>query len=269
VKGYCVKDWVEWRPEDKNRFYVIEKATGKVVKNEYMTAEAFFYMHVINCYEVSDGDDEQIVIDINTYESPSVMETLAIPKLRKSVFEDCDQPSAQRFVIPLVGKTSPALNTIKEDENLVKVQGTTSTAIRKGNQIVLTPETLTDIKGAELQTLNPKCFAKKYKYFYTAGTYNPSHFSHSICKVNVETKEMILWKPDEFIYPGEPYFIPKPDGTDEDDGVIISSVADMRKEIKDYLVVLDAKTLTEIGRATFENTALPCSLHGTFIPGIH
>jgi len=256
VKGYALKDWVEWRPQDKNRFYIVEKATGKVIKTEFMSAEAFFYMHVINAYE----ENDQIVIDVNSYESPSVMETLVIAKFRKEIFEDCDHPYAQRFVIPLAD-----VSKVQENENLVKVNGK-STAVRKGNQIILTPEILTDIKGAELQSFNKKCNGKKYTYYYTAGTYNPSHYSHSICKVNVETKEMILWKENDYIYPGEPYFIPKPDGTDEDDGVVISAVADMRKEAKDYLLVLDAKTLTELGRATFEDVTLPCALHGIFIP---
>jgi len=256
VKGYAMKDWVDWRPEEKNRFIICTKS-GKHVKTEFISAESFFFMHVVNCYEV----DDQIIVDVNGYEAPTVMETLLIPKLRKGIFEDCDHPYVQRFVIPLADASKAT-----ENENLVKISNCKSTAVRKGNQIILTPEILTDIRGAELQSLNRKCFGKKYTYFYTAGTYNPSHYSHAICKVNVDTKESVMWKENEYNYPGEPYFVANPEGTDEDDGVVISAVADCRKEHKDFLLILDAKTLTELGRATFDDVTIPSSLHGIFIP---
>jgi len=51
VKGDTVKDWFEWRPQDKNRFYVFDKTSGKVSKTEFMSSEAFYFMHFINCYE--------------------------------------------------------------------------------------------------------------------------------------------------------------------------------------------------------------------------
>lgn len=47
TKGQSFKDWVEWNPEYKNRFYVIDKSSGKVVSNaEFMSDEAFFFVHM-------------------------------------------------------------------------------------------------------------------------------------------------------------------------------------------------------------------------------
>jgi len=43
--------YVEWRPEPRNRFFLIEKETGKVLKTEIYAAEAFFFLHFINAYE--------------------------------------------------------------------------------------------------------------------------------------------------------------------------------------------------------------------------
>ena len=48
--GSAFKDWLEWRPEEKNRFVIIEK-TGKIVKTEYYSNDSFFFLHFINCYE--------------------------------------------------------------------------------------------------------------------------------------------------------------------------------------------------------------------------
>ncbi len=46
-----LNQYLEWRPELKNRFFVIEKETGKIMKTEFHSNEAFFYLHFINAYE--------------------------------------------------------------------------------------------------------------------------------------------------------------------------------------------------------------------------
>jgi len=51
VKEYSVKEWLDWQPTEKNRFYLIEKSSGKVVNLEILSKEPFFFMHVINCFQ--------------------------------------------------------------------------------------------------------------------------------------------------------------------------------------------------------------------------
>jgi carotenoid cleavage dioxygenase-like enzyme len=58
VKGDTLKDWFEWCPKDKNRFFVVEKESGRILKTEYMSTESFYFMHFINCYV----EDEQVII---------------------------------------------------------------------------------------------------------------------------------------------------------------------------------------------------------------
>jgi len=199
------------------------------------------------------------VVDINCYDSPAVIGTLNLSKLRQGESELDDHPFACRYVIPLV-----ETRNVEQNVNLVTVKSN-SRAVRSGDQIILSPEVVTEIRGAELPSINPKYFGKKYSYYYMAGTYNPSHFSHSISKVNVDKKEVRIWKENAFNYPSEPIFIPNPLGTEEDDGVLISSVTDSRPEAQDFLLYLDAKTLTELGRAYFVNR-IPTGLHGIFLP---
>lgn len=50
IKGHSVKDWLEWRPTLRNRFHLIEKESGKVVKTEIVSDSPFFFLHIINCY---------------------------------------------------------------------------------------------------------------------------------------------------------------------------------------------------------------------------
>lgn len=54
LKGSPVKEWLEWRPEDKNRFYIVNKATGRVINGEIMSQESFFFLHFVNCFEDKD-----------------------------------------------------------------------------------------------------------------------------------------------------------------------------------------------------------------------
>jgi carotenoid cleavage dioxygenase-like enzyme len=88
-----------------------------------------------------------------------------------------------------------------------------------------------------------------------------------LCKIDIETGITKLWRDNEFIYPGEPKFLPKPDSTEEDDGILMTTCSDRREEGgQDYLVFLDGKTMEEVGRASVAATSIPQSLHGIFLP---
>lgn len=75
----------------------------------------------------------------------------------------------------------------------------------------------------------------------------------------------MVWRGKETQYGAEPIFVPRPDAIDEDDGVLLVSVADVEDDAPDFLLQIDAKTMQEVGRATID-TPLPCSMHGLFIP---
>lgn len=83
--------------------------------------------------------------------------------------------------------------------------------------------------------------------------------------MDVKNKKFQTWKMNEYTYPGEAQFIPRPGATEEDDGVLLSTVTDVRSDHKDFLLVLNAKTMTEIGRATID-AHLPILIHNLFIP---
>jgi beta,beta-carotene 9',10'-dioxygenase len=63
-------------------------------------------------------------------------------------------------------------------------------------------------------------------------------------------------------YPGEPVFVPRPNGADRLDGVIVSVALDGRRE-RSFLLVLDAQTFEEIGRALAPHI-IPFGFHGQF-----
>jgi torulene dioxygenase len=69
---------------------------------------------------------------------------------------------------------------------------------------------------------------KPYKYFYGWEVVDTPGNS-AIVKFNLETKERTVWKQPGCV-PGEPIFIPKPNGKAEDEGVILSVVLDSASE---------------------------------------
>ena len=83
----------------------------------------------------------------------------------------------------------------------------------------------------------------------------------SIYKVDAETRQTLSWE-EPGVLPGEPVFVPRPNGHEEDDGVIIDIVLDIVKQ-NTFLLILDAKNFKEIGRA-YAPFTIPIGLHGQF-----
>ena len=77
--------------------------------------------------------------------------------------------------------------------------------------------------------------------------------------------EVQSWKESEDAIPGEPMFVPRPNSEDEDDGLLLAGVTDLREGRKDFLVVLDAKDMLEVCRAQVE-AHVPHLFHGIFLP---
>ncbi|MEQ2184782.1 Beta,beta-carotene 9',10'-oxygenase, partial [Goodea atripinnis] len=71
-----------------------------------------------------------------------------------------------------------------------------------------------------------------------------------------------VWHQKGF-YPSEPVFVPSPDAVEEDDGVILSVVLTVSQDKGNFLLVLDAKTFEELGRANVP-VNMTYGFHGTF-----
>jgi carotenoid cleavage dioxygenase-like enzyme len=97
-----------------------------------------------------------------------------------------------------------------------------------------------------------------------ASSVNPQYrqgFYNQIVKVDIETGQSQT-RFEENHYPGEPVFVPAPDRKHEDDGVILSVVLDAEKG-NSFLLVLDAQTFTEQGRAEIPQPVL-FGYHGAY-----
>lgn len=261
-KGQSFMDWMEWRGELRNKFYLIDKQTGKVVNSDAVTVtdEPFMFTHLINCYEQGDT----VVCDLLRYDNGDFFEGNYLRNLLSNgPARDTNYARAERFVIPVLGNVTQ----VPENKELISLPETSASAVRVGKKIVVKPEALTK-KGLELPCLNKAFLGRKYQYFYCTGNTSPEgYFENTLVKMDLDKKMLSQWHGSPHCFPGEPIFIPNPDANenDEDNGIVMSVVVNSRKGNSDYLVFLDAKTFREIGRANFSQN-IPLLVHGLYLP---
>ncbi|KAL1123306.1 hypothetical protein AAG570_002392 [Ranatra chinensis] len=253
-----MRDCSEWCPEEKNVFYIIDKSTGKVLPIEYESEKSFFVFHHINAYE----EDNHLVVDVIGQDKPEILDNMFLDMLRNSDCKHGNKGSVWRFVLPLAEN----IKDLPENQNLVGLKYSSATATRKDDTVIVNYEIFTE-PAYELPTVNRAFNGKPYKYFYAGGLHDESVYKNCIIKVNLETKEVTTWKDSEYCFSGPTEFISRPGAVQEDDGVLLTAVTDIRHDRRGYLVILDAATMTEIARAQVTEH-VPCAVHGLFLPNL-
>ena len=210
------------RRESTPRFHVIDRETGD--RTAAVQTEPFFVYHFANAFEIG----ETIVLDCVVYDDLRAVTGLAVDNLRS---DDPDVPRGDlvRYRLPLTGG-------------------------RAQRETVYTGP-------AEFPTINYAAVnGREHEYAYLASIDRGS-LPTAIAKVRPETTETHRWSRSG-VHPGEPLFVPDPDGDAEDGGVLLSLALDSHAE-RSVLFCLDAATLTERGRAVLPHR-LPAGFHGQF-----
>ena len=221
------------------RFVVVSRKTKKVVANYYHD-KTFFCFHTINAFE----EQNCIKIDLSYYKDLSVFDGLRLEKLKKSKVKTED---------PLFGAT-PVRFTL---ENI-------SEAIKEGPEArpKVTARVLADI-NFDLATIAPTRERKPYRYAYGISFNDDGEILDNVTKVDIWSGRVKQWKRQN-VFTGEPRFIPDPASEKEDDGCLLVQILDVN-ENKSALLVLDARTMKEICRATIP-MSLPHGFHGIHVP---
>ncbi|XP_041665858.1 beta,beta-carotene 9',10'-oxygenase-like [Cheilinus undulatus] len=263
LRTKSIGDGFFWDPKLKTVFHLIHKDTGKVSAIKYM-AEPLSTFHQINAYE----EDGFLILDMCASDDGQAISNYNIQNLRKSgealdeVYNTLCRSFPRRFVLPL-----NVSNDTPYNQNLNNQVYTTATAVRTDkNKVFCTHEDLhgDDLHhygGLEFPQINyNKYNTKPYRFFYGCG------FRHlvgdTLIKMDLNGKQMKVWE-QPGLYPSEPIFVPSPNATDEDDGVVLSVVITPNKDKSTFLLVLDAKTFEELGRAAVP-VNIPYGFHGTF-----
>ncbi|XP_061407032.1 carotenoid-cleaving dioxygenase, mitochondrial-like [Lethenteron reissneri] len=269
LRGRSYSHSMVWKPQRGSIMRVANKHTGEILPVAYHM-KAMMSFHHINAYE----DDGHIVNDLCCVDHYCTADEdpLTLKNLRSSgdaldqLYNRRPMTYPRRFVMPLsVGPDSP------RGTNLCSLPYTTASAtLRDDGKVWLEPEPLhgDDVEeygGLEFPRIHYERFnARPYRYFYSCG------FQHvipnSLIKVDVTTKETKHWQVDGY-YPSEPVFVPSPGAEGEDEGAVLSVVISPDKEKPSFLLVLDASSFVELGRAVVPRD-IPYGFHGIFAPNV-
>ena len=80
-------------------------------------------------------------------------------------------------------------------------------------------------------------------------SHNVFKLDGGVIKLNVDTGEHILKKLPDGLFPTEPIFVPSPEATEEDDGVIVMSGIDGGKQ-KGFVIIYNATNMEVLLHAT-------------------
>ncbi|WP_193074327.1 carotenoid oxygenase family protein [Pseudomonas sp. FME51] len=213
-----------WEPERGTLFHVIDKDTGQILKTA--RAEPFFAFHHVNAFE----QDGKLCVDIIAFPDASVIDELYLKHLRS----EAPTKAAGKLI----------RFTIDLDSDAAVMSRTLANAV------------------VELPRFDYRRRAgQHYRYVYAAGTSPNAAFIDKLIRIDLEAGKETAWSEAD-CYPGEPVFVPRPEGEDEDDGVVLAVVLDARAG-RSFLIVLDAASWTEQARFELPHP-VPFGFHGNF-----
>lgn len=214
---------LEWKPERPTRFHVVERQSGEHT-GVYET-EGFFAFHHVNAFE----RDGEIFVDLLAYPDDAVIR--------------------DHYMDALLSQRGP-----KAAAELRRYR------LGPGNSASY--EKLAD-EPLELPRINYESRnGRDYSYVYGIGQGRDRvSWPDRLVKVCVRDGSTLVWR-EEDCYPGEPVFVPAPDGRNEDSGLVLSVVLDAAAGTS-FLLILDAASFGEVVRARVPHH-IPFGFHGQY-----
>jgi len=215
-----------WQPKKGTPFHIMNRHTGKVVAR--IESDPFFAFHHVNAFEKGN----ELFVDIVAYPDADIINAFYLNRLAEPESE-IPFGHLRRYRLPLKGGRASY-------------------------------EQLSDV-CLELPRFDYQRYNMDEAYDVVYGSsINPDRrqgFYNQITKVSLRSGQSQTWYEDG-CYPGEPVFVGTPGRTAEDDGVVLSVVLDA-KQGTSFLLVLDAATFAEIGRAELPQAVL-FGYHGEY-----
>lgn len=265
-KGFLPQlEWLPSEGESETRIFVFDlnKSGSSPPVAQYRAPPMFAYHH-INAFETRNGD---LVIDVSGYTDAKIVNGdhgfAYLDKCKDAAQRALQEKDAKwfRYELPLS----------RWDHNTDNSQFVTPRELPAVDQ---NGQTYT----SELVTINPLYARKEFRFSYGftgfagAGEDRGGFLDWAIVKLDHSkaidpnlrsTATAKIWK-SSGCYPSEPIFVPRfQEGGGEDEGVLLSQVYDATLG-DSFLLVLDAKDMTEIDRA-YLGMVCPTSFHGKWI----
>jgi torulene dioxygenase len=239
-----VQSFKAWDPNRRVLWYVIDRDRGGVVRK--YTSDPFFAFHHINAFD--EGDN--VVVDLCTFDSHEIVNSFYLEVLRSSTAKSTIEPP------PMVNRI------VLADISAAPVSVVGSATITKTSVLL------------DLPTVSSSRVWQPQRYAYGVSSRGLSSLWDCILKVDIPLLFSNPLDPPAgaikrlerpFCTPSEPIFVPRPGATEEDDGVVLMIELDGIKG-KSALVVIDAQSFEEVGRAEVKDGVfvVPHHFHGAW-----
>ncbi|KAE8359517.1 carotenoid oxygenase [Aspergillus caelatus] len=241
----------DYDPTQRSTWFVVDRTPGGRGLIARYESDPFFSFHTINAYEEpssSDPSKTDIIADVCAYGSLDVLKRFYIDNLLS------DSATAHHYGESRNHKARGAFRRFR----LPAVP-------EVSNHKTLTAEIVFSMEkglGSELPQISPRVRGCKYRYVYGVTDSGKSVFLDGLVKHDVVTQTSLYWS-QHGQTASEPIFVADPDSEDEDGGVLLSVVLN-GIEGNSYLLVLEAKTMTEVGRAIV-NGVVGFGFHGAHV----
>lgn len=224
----------QWNGDEPTKGYLIERSSGRVVRR--FDLPTMFAFHFANTWE----EDGAVVFDLAAYADPGAIDAGRLDSVFGPEGGTFPKSTLQRCRVPLDG--GDVEHRVLSDAPI------------------------------EMPRFDDTRSMRPYRYVYGFSYDRPGRFYNQLVKIDTQQPEPNdkRWGPPGS-FPSEPVFIPRPGATAEDDGVVVSVVLEVpaageaAQAPSSSLVVLDAATFTELGRARVPHH-IPFGLHGAFVP---
>lgn len=210
-----------WKGDKPTTFFVVDRVLGRLVAE--IETDTFLTLHHVQAWE----DEGFVHVELAAYADDAVIQGLYFDKIMSPEGGEIPAGSYRRYSLDLAAQRC----TWKE----------------------VTPQPL------EMPRTHPGWSYQRKRFVYGVTKVRPNDFYDGLVKVNSETGETSLWS-EPGVYANEPVFMPEPNGATEDAGVVVTIVFDSNVS-RAFLLVLDAHTFEEIGRAD-TGQCIPYGLHG-------
>ncbi|HEU0023618.1 MAG TPA: carotenoid oxygenase family protein [Thermoleophilaceae bacterium] len=223
-----ITDWepfirnYRWEPSRGANFWVVDRRTGRVTRLE---TDPLFTFHHVNAFE----RDGKVHLDMCGYDDADVIDALYLDRLR--------------------GRRRPA--------RLAELRRYELDLRRKRVRMRPLAEHSIELPRINYGQVNGRPY--RYAYGISIRDHRTSGYVDQLVKIDVRKGEAQVWR-EKGCYPGEAVFVPRPNPRREDDGVALSVVLDARRR-RSFLLVLDARSFTEVARAEVPHH-IPYGFHG-------
>lgn len=279
--GRTYAENLQWKPDRPTRFWVIRKSDGEVFGPR--EGPPMFAFHHVNAFE-EHGDlyvdlvarDDAAVIDrlYLDYLSDPEKNADSVGELRRYRIPDPESTEDEAGKIEWWRLTGMPIELPRMDYERVSgwayryVYGVGAAKVAEGCR--------TELPGSGCSEAGTRGGWRS-----RSGENRGYGWLDRLVKADLETGESKVWR-EEGTYPGEPVFVERPgaagredhgkaegdakgnaEGNAEGDGVVLSVVLDPEKG-RSFLLVLDAESFEEVGRAEAPHH-IPHGFHGSYL----